>query len=410
MPITYSNHLLPNGMNLAHAKLPDSECAAVCFFMPVGSRDETGNLPSGLSHFTEHMIFKGTETCSAKELTLRIESGGGQANAYTSEDLTVYEGQGEAEQMPVLLDTLSDMVWHSTFPTAEISLERDVIEEEITMSRETPSDYIQELLAAALWPDHPLGQSIAGSCESIKKINQKTLKSFTQRHYFGSDVVIATAGPMAAEEILEKLVPLLPIARKKPLLRKESPLPNTRNIVEVRETDQLQLAMGWRTPGRGAKGRYALKLLSMILGESSSSRLFNELREERGLCYQVGTDISTFHDVGAFQVSAGLDPASRDEAIRVIHKEIHDLMENGLREGELDRAKRLILSQSKLAFEATSSHAAWVGESMSFYGKIHSPQISREAILAVSDQEVQFLARQIFAVPPAIAELREDHG
>ena len=166
MPATYTTHDLPGGPRLAHAHLPDSECAAVSIYIPAGSRDETGNLPSGLAHFVEHMAFKGTTTRTAKELTLAIESGGGQANACTSEDFTVYEAQGEAGLMPTLIEVLCDMVWNSTFPEQEIELERDVIGEEITMIRETPSDHINDLLAAATWPDHPLGQSISGSLRS----------------------------------------------------------------------------------------------------------------------------------------------------------------------------------------------------------------------------------------------------
>ncbi|MEK6230774.1 MAG: insulinase family protein, partial [Luteolibacter sp.] len=207
MPATYSTHDLPGGPRLAHAHLPESECAALSIYIPVGSRDESGSIPAGLAHFSEHMAFKGTKTRSAKELTLAIESGGGQANACTSEDHTIYEAQGEAELMPVLIEVLADMVWHSTFPENEIDLERDVIGEEITMIRENPSDHINDLLASALWPEHPLGQSISGSLESIEKITRSGLKNFTKHHHFRKDLVIATAGPMPADKILETLLP-----------------------------------------------------------------------------------------------------------------------------------------------------------------------------------------------------------
>ena len=312
MPVTYTTHELPGGPRLGHAHLPESECASVSVYIPVGSRDETEGIPSGLAHFSEHMAFKGTKTRSAKELTLAIESGGGQANACTSEDYTVYEAQGEAELMPALIDVLTDMVWQSTFPENEIELERDVIGEEITMIRETPSDHINDLLASATWPEHPLGQSISGSLESIARIDRACLSDFANTHHFRNDIVIATAGPMPAGAILEILLPLLPETFKTPAPRSNKKFSPCREITERRPTDQLQLALAWHTPGRHAPERHALRLLSLILGESSSSRLFTELREERGLCYQVGSEVSLFEETGALQILAGLDPESRE--------------------------------------------------------------------------------------------------
>jgi predicted Zn-dependent peptidase len=406
VPATYTTHDLPGGPHLAHAYLPESECAALSIYIPVGSRDETGNIPSGLAHFSEHMAFKGTKTRSAKELTLAIESGGGQANACTSEDYTVYEAQGEAELMPVLINVLTDMVWHSTFPKNEICLERDVIGEEITMIRETPSDHINDLLAAATWPEHPLGQSISGSLKSIAKIDRACLLDFATTHHFRDDIVIATAGPMPVDAILKILLPLLPKEFKPPTPRSKQTLSPCREIIERRHTDQLQLALAWHTPGRQAPERHALRLLSLILGESSSSRLFTELREERGLCYQVGSEVSLFEETGALQILAGLDPESRKESLETILKETTDLAQNGPRAGELERAKRLAIAQSKLGFESTSAHCSWVGEGLLFFGHIPSPQQARENLLQVTDQQVQAIAKKIFAQKPAMAEIR----
>lgn len=406
MPATYSTHDLPGGPRLAHAHLPESECAALSIYIPVGSRDETEGFPTGLAHFSEHMAFKGTATRSAKELTLAIESGGGQANACTSEDHTVYEAQGEAELMPVLIEVLADMVWHSTFPEHEIALERDVIGEEITMIRESPSDHIGDLLAMATWPRHPLGQSISGSLESIEKITRSALKNFAKTHHFRSDIVIATAGPMTAEEILATLLPLLPKKFRKPPLRLGYTPSPSRELIENRPTDQLQLALAWHTPGRHAEERHALRLLSLILGESSSSRLFTELREERGLCYQIGSETSLFHETGALQILAGLDPDSREESLETIFRETEDLAQNGPRPGELERAKRLAIAQSKLAFESTAAHAAWAGEGLLFFNHIPSPQEARENLLAVTDEQIQAIAKEIFSQAPATAEIR----
>jgi len=405
MPAIYTTHDLPGGPRLAHARLPDSECAALSIYIPAGSRDESGGIPAGLAHFSEHMAFKGTETRSAKELTLAIESGGGQANAGTSEDHTVYEAQGEAELMPALIETLADMVWHSVFPGQEIELERDVIGEEITMIRENPSDHINDLLAAALWPGHPLGQPISGSLESIARITRASLRDFAALHHFRNDIVIATAGPMDSEEILATLLPLLPKHFSPPPPRLAyTPSPG-KQITDTRPTDQLQLAIAWHTPGRHAAERHALRLLSLILGESSSSRLFTELREERGLCYQIGSETCLFHETGALQVTAGLDPDSRAESLETIFRETADLAAKGPRPGELERAKRLAIAQSKLGFESTSAHAAWAGEGLFFYDRIPSAQEARENLLKVTEEQIQAIAHNIFSQAPATAEI-----
>lgn len=405
----YDWRQIPNGPRLAVATVADSECAALSIYIPAGSRDEAG-LPAGLAHFVEHMAFKGTARRSAREVSVEIENAGGQLNACTSEDQTVYEGRGEADLLPLLCDVLCDMVWNATFPESEIELEREVIGEEITMYKESPADHIGDLMSAALWGSHPLGQPISGSLESIAAIDRQTLVDFKNLHHFRDDVVVAAAGPFGIDEVLATLAPHLPAA-----FHPASPPPafdaadaNARHVTDFRETDQLQLALAWHTPGRHDESRHALRLLSMMLGETASSRLFLELREERGLCYQISSDVTFFDETGAFEISAGLDPESRDEALACIHREINDLVKHGPRPGELDRAKRLTISQSKLAFESTSSHAAWAGEGVLDFGLVPSPADWRASIMAVTDADVQAAARGIFHNrKPAMAEIGE---
>jgi predicted Zn-dependent peptidase len=403
----YEWRQIPNGPRLAVATLADSECAALSIYIPAGSRDET-HLPAGLAHFVEHMVFKGTARRSARDLSFEIENAGGQLNACTSEDQTVYEGRGEADLMPLLADVLSDMVWHATFPDSEIALEREVIGEEITMYRESPADHIGDLISNALWGEHPLGNAISGSVESIAAVDRKVLLEFRDRHHFRNDVVIAASGPFTLDEVAAMIVPQLPAEFHAPIdfVRFEHQATPPIEILDSRETDQLQLALAWHTPGRHAESRHALRLLSTMLGESASSRLFLELREERGLCYQIGSDVTFFDETGAFEISAGLDPESREEALSCIFREIDDLVAHGPRAGELDRAKRLAIAQSKLAFETTSAHAAWAGEGVLDFGKIPSPAEWRASVLAVTDADVQTIAREIFQdQKPAIAAI-----
>ncbi len=406
---TYHWRQLSNGPRIAVATLPHSECAALSIYIPAGSRHEA-TTTAGLAHFVEHMVFKGTGKRSAKELSFEIENAGGQINACTSEDQTVYEGRGEASLMPILTDVLCDMVWNATFPEPEIALEREVIGEEIIMYQESPSDHIGDLISNALWHDHPLGHSISGSVESIKKINRNTLLDFRNQHYFGHEVVIAASGPFTMDEVMQMLTPHLP--EKFHTSHQAIPFDRSKttmlNLKDERDTEQLQLALAWHTPGRHSKHRHALRLLSMMLAETASSRLFLELREERGLCYQISSDVTFFDETGAFEIHAGLDPDSREEALACIYREVHDLVENGPRADELERAKRLSIAQSKLAFEATSAHASWAGECLLDFGKIPSPQELREKVIAVTQADVQAAAREIFHdQKPAMAEICE---
>lgn len=399
---------IPGGPRLAVATIDDSECAALTIHVPAGSRDEA-DLPAGLAHFVEHMVFKGTNRRSARHLSFDIENAGGQINACTTEDQTVYDGRGEAELLPVLADVLTDMVWHATFPESEISLERDVIGEEITMYRESPADHIGDLISSALWAGHPLGNPISGTPESIELIHRKLLLDFRNLHHFRDDLVIAAAGPFSLNEVRDIITPHLPTifhpARPaKPFTRSQHPIAA---VIDRRETDQLQLALAWHAPGRHAESRHALRLLSMMLGECASSRLFLELREERGLCYQISSDVTLFHETGAFEINAGLDPDARDEALACIHREIDSLINHGPNHDELERAKRLTLAQSKLAFESTAAHATWAGEGVLDFNDIPSPADWRTRIQAVTCEEIRDVARAVFANQPiATAEIR----
>ncbi|MCX6876718.1 MAG: pitrilysin family protein [Verrucomicrobia bacterium] len=394
---TYAWRQVPGGPRLAVATLAASECAALSLYVPAGSRDEATR-PAGLAHFVEHMVFKGTARRTSRELSFEVENVGGQLNACTTEDHTVYEGRGEASLLPVLIDVLADMVWHAAFLKPEVILEREVIGEEITMYRESPSDHLGDLISGALWSPHPLGNPISGTLESIARIHRKELLEFRDRHHFRDDLVVAAAGPFTLDQVQAMLEPHLPgkfhhARRTLPFERPASP---PCPVCEERDTDQVQLALAWHTPGRHHPLRHALRLLSLMLGETASSRLFLELREERGLCYHITSDVTLFADTGAFEVSAGLDPASRGEAIACILREINDIVAHGPRPGELDRAKRLVIAQSKLAFEATGAHAAWAGEGVLDFNEIPSPAHWRERILAVTDAAIQHAATLVF--------------
>ena len=208
-PATYESLILPSGFRLAVSTLPQSECASFSIHVPAGSRDDLPGL-AGTAHFVEHMVFKGTPRRDARAISLDIEDAGGSLNACTTEDQVVYEARGDADSLSLLADITADIVWNASFPAKEIGLERDVIAEEIVMYRESPGDHIGDLISAALWSPHPLGESVSGTEESITRIKKKELAAFRDLHHFREDVVISVAGPFAAPELISLLEGHLP--------------------------------------------------------------------------------------------------------------------------------------------------------------------------------------------------------
>lgn len=396
------------GFRIGLAQLPESECAAVSIHIPVGSRDDPPGL-AGLAHFVEHMIFKGTATRDARQISIETEDAGATLNAATSEDQTSYEAHGDTATLPLLVDVLCDMVWHSSFPEQEITLERDVIAEEIVMYQEAPSDHISDLISSALWSPHPLGEPISGSLESIRPIKRDTLTQFTARHHHRNDIVISVAGPFTPAQVLELFEPRLPkhstaAQDTQPYLAPAEIRPPQ---IDCRETQQLQLALAFATFGRHDPRRHALRLLAMILGEGASSRLFLKLREERGLCYQIACDTTLLADTGSLEIHAGLDPSSRDEALLCIRAELADLADHGPTNTELARVKRLTASATRSAMESTAAHACWVGECILQHNSIQNPSTALEKIEAVTAAEIQDIAGEVFSpTNEAFAEIR----
>jgi predicted Zn-dependent peptidase len=395
------------GFRIGFARLPDSECAAVSIHIPAGSRDDPKG-QAGLAHFVEHMVFKGTETRNARQISIETEDVGASLNACTSEDQTVYDARGDASTLPLLIDILCDMVWRPTFPEEEVPLERDVIAEEIVMYYESPSDHIGDLISKALWFPHPLGESVSGTLESIKHIDRAALRSFAKKHHFRNDVVISVAGPFEEAEVLALFETHLPASGPVFESLTYSPPSDRRPPqIEVRDTQQLQLALAYSTFGRQDPRRHALRLLSTILGEGASSRLFQELREDRGLCYQIGCDVTLFEDTGAIEIHAGLDPASRDEALACIRRQLEDLSKNGPNEEELARAKRLTASSTRVAMESTAAHSEWIGDCLLQHNKLIRPQEALQLIEQVGAEELRTLAAAIFSeANEALAEIR----
>lgn len=407
--VSYHQLDLESGPRLALATIPWAETASFGIWVPAGSRDDPAET-AGLAHFVEHMAFKGTERRDARQLSIEIEGQGGQINAATSEDCTCYDARGEADLLPTLVDIVCDLVWNPVFPDGEIALEREVIREEIALYQESPSDHITDLIANALWGSHPLGRPIVGSSESIDRVTRPDLQSHVASHHRRHNVVVAAAGPFEPGRILELVSPHVPNGSSTDPSGPECFTPDLRqagnHVTERRNGGQCHLALGYHTPGRHDETRHALRMLSLILGENFSSRLFQELREKRGLCYHVASDVALFDDTGALEITIALEPEKRGEVLDSIQIHLDDLAANGPTEEELERAKRYAIGQSRVSFESSAAHLAWAAETLLHYDRVVEPEDARENIRRVTTEQVANAAAVTFPTEnQAIAEI-----
>lgn len=397
----YEVSVLPGGLQVATVCMPAMRSVSLGIFIGSGSRHETAE-ESGVSHFIEHMLFKGTERRNVRQIALDVEGNGGSLNAYTSEDSVCYEAKGPAELLPLMADVLSDMVLRPSFPVEELEREREVVLEEITMYRENPGDYVQELAARALWGDHPLGRPITGVEETLEKMDSDFLRAFHRRAYRSPRQILVVAGPHSHREMLELAAGLYDGV----VLGEEPPSsppyeagawPAPGRLSDRRELEQSHFVLGYRTPGGRDERRHALRLLSILMGESMSSRLFQEVREKRGLAYSIYSDLSLFDECGSFSVYAGVDADKKEEALATIRGEVDRLLREGCSPEELEQAKRYALGQMRVALDTTGGQLSWVGDSLLQHGRIIPPDEAEATLSAVTVAQVCEAASLVFA-------------
>lgn len=382
---------LANGTRIASVEMPYMRSVSIGIWAGIGGRHETEE-QSGISHFLEHLLFKGTKRRNAKRITETVEGLGGYLNAFTTEDHTCYYAKAAAPHLPDLCDVLCDMYLDSVFAPAEIQREREVIREEILMYRDHPAQHAQELLTETMWPQHPLGRPLTGTVETISRFKRRQLLDFRTQHYTGATTIVTVAGPVYHERVVELLSPpllRLPRGRAPRFVRARRSEGTARLNLFTQETEQTHLAMGFHAFGRADDRRFALKLLSVILGENMSSRLFQKLRERHGWCYNVQTGMVTLADTGAIHVYAGLDSANLERAIRLILNELEAICQKAPSQTELRKAQDYTIGQTLMGLESTSNQIMWMGESLLGYGKVLDPSEIERRIFAVTPKEVQ---------------------
>jgi len=389
--------ILSNGLRVASITMESSQTAALGIWCAVGSRHESAR-QTGLSHFLEHLLFKGTQKRSARQISEEIEGVGGDLNAYTAEERTCFYATAAYDHISGVTEVLCDMYSNSRLDAQEVERERGVIFEEIEMIRDEPAQHVQELLTAETWQGSSLGRPITGTKKTLSSISRKDLFGHLRRNYNANRTIVTAAGAVNHREFVKLVEEFLNGLPSQPSrLKVNLPARQTapRLVIEERDTQQTQLALSFRAFGSHSHRRYAVNLLNIILGGNMSSRLFQELRERRGLCYSISSSLSTHSDCGAFEISLGLDGKNVSKALQLILKECRKIAQKGPTLDELLRARDYSIGSSRIALERASTQNHRLGTSLLIYDKVFTPEYLYDRLAKVTQAEIQTAAKMI---------------
>jgi predicted Zn-dependent peptidase len=401
----YQKRTLKNGVRLAGYPMREKDSFAIGVWANTGSRNEDKKT-SGISHFLEHIVFKGTTHYSCTQIKESIEGVGGSFNGFTSEEVTCYLVKIPAEYWKLSLEILSDMALYPLMKQGDVEKERQVILEEIKMYKDLPSSYVYELLDGLLWPGQPLGRSVLGTEESMRAITRRELSGYRERSYTAANLVIAVAGRMDFDRVgdaAENIFGGLGKSAVNPFAPAKKEAKGVSFRLLQKDTEQAHLALGFHGLRRDHPLKYALGLLHVILGGNSSSRLFNEIREKRGLAYEIGTQVKRLKDTGAFIVHAGVANRNLEEAVRLVVSELRRIREKPVPGNELDRAKEFYTGQLKLSLEDTLDHMLWIGDPVVTLDKTSTLEEVVAGIRKVTADEVRQVAQ--LALSPSAGHL-----
>ena len=388
---------LDNGIRVLTEPIPQFSSATIGIWVENGSRFESPR-QNGISHFLEHMLFKGTERRTAREVAEEIESLGGSLNAFTGREVTCYHAKVLSEHLPIAVDVLSDIFLHSTFPEEEIERERTVILAEISEVEDAPDQYVQLLFDAKFWPGDPLSRPICGTAETVSGMVRNDFVSFVEQRYRPDRIVIAAAGGVDHDWLVAEVARRfghLDGASDRPA--ETLPAPTLQLGVHQKSLEQVQMMLGM--PGISAvdEQRFAAFVLNTALGDGMSSRLFQEVREKRGKAYSIYSYLDSFSNAGYFGVYAALGADSVSEVIEIVRAELSKIEREGLPLDELERAKNQIKGGMLLSLESTAARMRRLAVNEIFFGKNVDPTEVAAAISAVPGDDVLAMAKRLFS-------------
>jgi predicted Zn-dependent peptidase len=384
-----------NGVRIVLENIPTVRSVAIGVWIGTGSRNENPQT-NGISHFLEHMFFKGTKTRSAKEIAESFDSIGGQVNAFTSKEYTCYYAKVLDTHAQFALDVLADMFFNSTFVEEELNKERNVVLEEIKMYDDTPDDIVHDLLSRAIYGDHPLGYPILGTEETLNTFTGATLKEYIHNRYTPENVVISIAGNISDKFILEVEKYFSSYEGGNSSTPENIPVFQSNRLSRKKETEQAHLCIGFEGLKIGHEDVYSLIILNNILGGSMSSRLFQDVREQRGLAYSIFSYHSAYQDNGVVTVYGGTGAKQMDVLFETIQATLEKLKQDGITEKELNNSKEQLKGSLMLGLESTNSRMSRNGKNELLLKRHRSLDEIIEQIDQVTKQSVDGMATSVF--------------
>ena len=399
--------VLPGGLRIVTEAMPGVRSASVGVWVPVGSRDETPAL-AGTSHFLEHLLFKGTTRRSALDIASEMDAVGGEFNAFTEKEHTCFYATVLDRDLPLAIDIVSDVVLDATITAQDVDVERGVVLEEIAMRDDDPADLVHDEFAGALFGDVPLGRSILGTEDSIHALTRRQIHGYYKRRYATDAMVVSVAGNVDHAEVVRLVRAAFAgrlDAERGPVPPRAGPAhpphgaPARPILVRPDETEQANVVLGCRGLARHDPDRYALGVLSSALGGGMSSRLFQRIREERGLAYSVYTFSSGYADTGLFGIYAGCQPGKADEVLSLILTEFAAVARGELDEAEIERGKGQMRGATVLGLEDAGSRMTRIGKSEIAYGDVLGVDELLHRIDAVTVADVSAVAERVLHRP-----------
>ncbi|MGI5998501.1 MAG: M16 family metallopeptidase [Lutispora sp.] len=393
----YIKHKLDNGVRIVAEEIKYVNSVSIGIWVKVGSRneDESNN---GMSHFIEHMLFKGTKNRTAKEIAGSIDKIGGQLNAFTSKECTCFYAKVLDTHFDIALDILSDMFFNSSFSENEIEKEKGVVLEEIGMYEDSPEDLVHDIFTQSVWSKNSLGMPILGKDETLKAFKRQDIIDYIDRNYTPENIVISVVGNFEKEYVLSEIEKVFSKHKTSKKDRVITPEPVFTPIYKHKEknTEQAHLCLGFKGFELSNKYTYPLLVLNNIFGGAMSSRLFQKIREEQGLAYSVFSYPSSYTDCGLLSIYAGMKPNQLDYVIELIIEEINKIKANGISEDELYDSKEQIKGSYILGLESTSGRMNSIGKSELLLDKIYSPKEITELIDAVTMDDINHVIKLVF--------------
>jgi len=404
---------LDNGVRIICEKIPHVRSVSIGVWVGAGSRNERSEI-NGISHFIEHMLFKGTQKRSAKEIAESIDSIGGQINAFTGKECTCYYTKTLDTHIDVAIDVLTDMFFNSIFSEKDIDIERKVVIEEISMYEDSPEDLVHDYLSETVWTNDSIGMPILGTYECLQNIDRDAILNYISQNYLPENTVIAVAGNYDENTLMDSIKRNFGNWRsdKVPVNKFSKASFNVNKKIKQKDIEQIHICLGFEGIEHGNDDLYSLLAINNVFGGGMSSRLFQKIREEMGLVYSIYSYPSSYCNAGLFTIYAGMNPEHQNTYLQLVMEEIKVLRKCGISQDELTKSKEQLKGSFILGLESTSSRMNSLGKSELLLGIINSPEEVLKKIDAVNNEKVHEIIERVFQIDKisiaAVGKMKED--